>query len=148
VLSKEKELTVSVLVWPPKTVALFSAVVALKAVQGLPFSYSRQYRLASKYEVQSVFEAKPRKVSRQYLLILYTPNQLEHARLGIIAGKQHLRRAVDRNRVRRIIRESFRHTKEKLKGMDVLVMIRSRCAQFETKVIRNEIDNLWQTIEC
>ena len=120
----------------------------LKAVKGLQFSYSRKYRLASKYEVQSVFAAKPRKVSRQYLLVLYTPNQLPYARLGIIAGKQHLRRAVDRNRVRRVIRESFRQTKAALAGVDLIVMIRSSCSALETKTIRNDIDNLWQAIQC
>ena len=120
----------------------------LKAAKGLPFSYSRKYRLASKHEVQSVFAAKPRKVSRQYLLILYTPNQLSHARLGIIAGKQHLRRAVDRNRVRRVIRESFRQTKDLLNGLDLIVMIRSGCSAVETKTLRTDIDNLWQAISC
>ena len=119
-----------------------------KAAQGLPYSYSRKYRLASKVEVQSVFAAKPKKISRQYLLVLYTPNQLHHARLGIIAGKQHLRRAVDRNRVRRIIRESFRQQKETLKGFDVIVMIRSSCRALEANVIRNDIDHLWQAISC
>ena len=119
-----------------------------KAVKGLPYSYSRKYRLASKQEVQSVFAARPKKVSRQYLLILYTPNQLDYARLGIIAGKQHLRRAVDRNRVRRVIRESFRQTKAALSGLDLIVLIRSSCSKVETKTIRNDIDHLWQTIQC
>ena len=117
-----------------------------KAAQGLQYSYSRQYRLASKNEVQSVFAAKPKKVSHNYLLILYTPNQLDHARLGLIVGKQHLRRAVDRNRVRRIIRDSFRLQKDQLRGLDLVVMIRSNCSKLETKQIRNDIDHLWQTI--
>ena len=128
--------------------ALFSAVVVRKAVKGLPYSYSRKVRLASKYEVQSVFAAKPRKVSHQYLLVLYTPNQLSYARLGIIAGKQHLRRAVDRNRVRRVIRESFRHTMATLNGLDLIVMIRAKCSTVDTKTLRNDIDNLWRTIQC
>ena len=135
-------------VWLPRTVVQYLAAVVQKAAKGLPFSYSRQYRLASKREVQSVFTAKPKKVSRQYLLVLYMPNQLSYARLGIIAGKRHLRRAVDRNRVRRVIRESFRHAKEKLKGQDLIVMIRSTCSALDSKTIRNDIDNLWQAISC
>jgi ribonuclease P protein component len=119
-----------------------------KAAQGLLYSYSRKYRLTSKDEVQSVFAAKPRKVSHQYLLVLFIPNQLDHARLGLIVGKQHLRRAVDRNRVRRIIRDSFRLQKDLLKGLDLIVMIRSNCRNLETKQIRSDIDHLWQTIQC
>lgn len=135
-------------VWQLKTVVQYLPAVVPKAAQGLPFSYSRKYRLASKREVQSVFAAKPKKISRQYLLVLYIPNQLTYPRLGIIAGKQHLRRAVDRNRVRRIIRESFRHEMEKLKGLDLIVLIRSSCSTVETKTLRNDIDNLWQSIQC
>jgi ribonuclease P protein component len=114
----------------------------------LPFSYSRKYRLASKHEVQSVFAAKPRKVSRPYLLVLFTPNQFSYARLGIIAGKQHLRRAVDRNRVRRIIRESFRQSMANLQGLDLVVMIRAGCSAVDSKTLRNDIDHLWQAIQC
>lgn len=128
--------------------ALSSAVVVRKAVKGLPYSYSRKYRLATKDAVQSVFAAKPRKVSHQYLLILYTPNQLSYARLGIIAGKQHLRRAVDRNRVRRILRESFRQTKATLAGLDLIVMIRSGCSKVDARTLRKDIDGLWQAIQC
>lgn len=120
----------------------------LKAAQGLPFSYLRKYRLASKREVQSVFAAKPKKISRNYLLVLYVPNQLDYARLGIIVGKQHLRLAVDRNRVRRLIRESFRHERLKLKGLDLIVMIRAKCSSLDSKTIRNHVDNLWLSILC
>lgn len=119
-----------------------------KAAQGLPYSYSRKYRLASKQEVQSVFAAKPKKFSHLYLLVLLKPNQLSYPRLGIIVSKQHIRRAVDRNRVRRIIRESFRHQRDKLKGLDLIVMIRAQCAKFDSKTIRNDIDYLWQAIPC
>lgn len=119
-----------------------------KAAKGLPYSYSRRYRLTAKHEVQSVFDAKPKKVSRQYLLVLYTPNQLSYARLGIIAGKQYLRHAVDRNRVRRVIRESFRHARAALKGLDLIVMIRSGCSSVDTKTLRSDIDQLLQAIQC
>ncbi|HTM64213.1 MAG TPA: ribonuclease P protein component [Gammaproteobacteria bacterium] len=119
-----------------------------KAAKGLPYSYSRRYRLAAKHEVQSVFAAKPKKVSRQYLLVLYTPNQLPYARLGIIAGKKHLRHAVDRNRVRRVIREGFRHARAMLKGLDLVVMIRSECSSVDTKTLRSDIDHLLQAIQC
>jgi len=127
-------------------VVQYWAAVVRKAVKGLPFSYSRKYRLATKAEVQSVFADKPGKISRKYLLVLYKSNQLPYARLGMIVGKKHLRRAVDRNRVRRVIRESFRHEREKLKGLDFVVMIRSDCSLLENQAIKNEIGNVWQAI--
>ena len=38
----------------------------------------------------------------------YMPNALEHARLGLIVGKKTARRAVQRNYMKRVLRELFR----------------------------------------
>ena len=46
-------------------------------------------------------------------------------RLGVIAGKRVLRRAVDRNRAKRVIRESFRCAKVGLPAVDIVVQVRS-----------------------
>lgn len=108
-------------------------------------NFSRTYRLVSKQDFQSVF-AKPLKVSRRNLLALFCANPLSHPRLGIIIAKHHLKRAVDRNRFRRVIRESFRHHKESLKGLDIIVLIRSECSALDNKALRDDIDKLWQAI--
>jgi ribonuclease P protein component len=107
--------------------------------------FSRKYRLANKQEFQFVF-AKPYKITRKHLLILYRPNLEEHARLGIIIGKHHVKQAVDRNRLRRIVRESFRHHKDMLKGLDIIVLMRSECTPLGMKALRDDIDNLWHTL--
>lgn len=118
--------------------------------------FPRAHRLVSKLDFQFVF-AKPYKVTRQYLLALYRPNQKPHARLGVVIKKDHVRRAVDRNWLRRMIRESFRHHQEKLKGLDIIVVMRSQCTSAlgpifkqngtdwmrEKKKLRDNIDNLW-----
>ena len=44
------------------------------------------------------------------------------ARLGLIVSKRMLPRAVDRNRAKRVIRESFRHAVE-LPAMDIVVRV-------------------------
>jgi len=109
------------------------------------YEFSRLYRLVKKHEFQSVF-AKSGKVTHKYLLALYKPNQQSHARLGIIIAKHHVKLAVNRNRLRRHIRESFRHHKEALKGLDIIVLMRSECTPLDNHVIRNDIDRLWQKL--
>lgn len=120
------------------------------------FDFSRAHRLASQSDFQFVF-AKPYKVSRKYLLALYRPNQRSDVRLGIIIKKQLVSCAVDRNRLRRVIRESFRNHQEKLKGLDIIVLMRSQCtpvihSAFKgsqadlkrgKKVLRDDIDQIW-----
>jgi len=63
--------------------------------------------------------------------------------LGIIIAKHHLKRAVDRNLMRRLVRESFRQHKETLKGLDIIVLLRSKCTPLDKKALRDDIDNLW-----
>ncbi len=46
------------------------------------------------------------------------------SRLGLAVSKKAVRRAVDRNRVKRMVRESFRKEREALRGLDVVVVAR------------------------
>ena len=118
-----------------------------KAVQDSvhKLNFPRTHRLVSKHDFQSVF-AKPAKTTRNYLIALYKPNQQSYARLGVIIGKRHYKRAVDRNQLRRIIRESFRHQHEAIKGLDIIVMLRSRTDIKNKKAIRDNIDTLWPSL--
>lgn len=108
------------------------------------YEFSRKNRLKSKRDFQSVF-AKPRKVQKKYLVALYQPS-LEHSRIGIIINKHHVKLAVDRNQIRRIIRDSYRHNKEALKGLDIIVLIRSECTPLDKKALRGNIDKIWEDL--
>lgn len=55
-------------------------------------------------------------------------NEVEMARLGLIVGKRMLPRAVDRNRAKRVIRESFRQAGP-LPAMDIVVRVAVPAAQ-------------------
>lgn len=62
-------------------------------------------------------------------------------RLGLIVGKRCLRRAVDRNRAKRVIRESFRHAPD-LPTFDIVV----RVAVTGTEVSRDVVDELFAAL--
>lgn len=109
------------------------------------FEFSRNYRLLSKHDFQSVF-ATSNKATQKYLLALYKSNQKPYARLGIIVAKRYIKLAVNRNRLRRLIRESFRHHQEALKGLDIIVLMRSEWSPLDNKALRVNIDNLWQKL--
>ena len=51
-------------------------------------------------------------------------NAVECARLGIVVGKKNLPRAVDRNTLKRIVREAFREHRSALPPCDIMIRLR------------------------
>jgi ribonuclease P protein component len=51
-------------------------------------------------------------------------NAASGARLGVVVSRRFLPRAVDRNALRRIVREAFRRKRRELPAADVLIRLR------------------------
>ena len=83
--------------------------------------FSKRVRLLQPDEFSRVFKKAHRSSDRQ-LTILAAPNDLGFPRLGLAISKKHAKRAVDRNRIKRLIRESFRLNQASLPAADFVVM--------------------------
>jgi ribonuclease P protein component len=108
-------------------------------------SFPRQHRLLNKAEFKSVFDESA-KVSQRYLLALFKTNNAGKGRLGIIVGKRVARLAVERNQIKRVVRESFRVIQEQLQGLDIVVIARQQCDSLDKVQLREGIDKLWQRL--
>jgi ribonuclease P protein component len=82
--------------------------------------FSRRQRLLKAAEFEAVF-AHRCAVRSEHFQVLARPNDLGHARLGMVVSKRLFPRAVDRNRERRQIREAFRGLAAELPGLDLVV---------------------------
>jgi ribonuclease P protein component len=51
-----------------------------------------------------------------------------------------------RNRIRRVIRESFRHHRQTLPNLDILLIARSASANQTNPVLRADLERLWQQL--
>ena len=71
---------------------------------------------------------------------------LDGARLGMAVSRKVSKHAVVRNRIRRLIRETFRLTRAQLPSVDVLVIARTSTAALENPVLRAELALLWQRL--
>ena len=54
--------------------------------------------------------------------VLYRDNGKRAPRLGLAVSKKNCRQAVGRNRIKRIVRESFRLNQNRLPGIDIVVL--------------------------
>lgn len=109
-------------------------------------NFPREARLLNSKQYQSVFDRVDHKVSNKNLLLLSSINGLIISRLGLIISKKKLKRAVDRNRVKRIARESFRFKQSHMIGLDILVLSRNDLASLSNRELRNMFDHLWLKI--
>lgn len=74
-------------------------------------------------------------------------NQRDHARLGLAIATRVFGTAVARNRVKRIIRESFRLHQCALPAVDITVSARDAARSASAAQLRSSLDKCWKRIE-
>ena len=94
-----------------------------------PASLGAERRLPDKAAFDRVFEAPDLRLRRHPFSLFARHNATGPARLGLVVGKRHARRAVDRNRLRRIVREHFRVAL--IARCDIIVLARPGAANVD-----------------
>jgi len=111
-------------------------------------AFARRYRLTKTDEFSSVFGF--RKAIRGKLLMLhYQPRGegFSNARLGVVVGKKLLKRAVDRNRVKRVIREQFRRLRPQLPPVDLVVRLAVKPGPLDGKALAGDFLALLEKLQ-
>jgi ribonuclease P protein component len=93
-----------------------------------------------------VFRQCQRKAADRYMTVLAIPGEQDHARLGITVSIRNAGGAVRRNRIKRVIRESFRHHQQRLAGWDLVVVVRRGIAARSNQQLFTALHNHWRTI--
>ena len=97
--------------------------------------FPRRIRLLAAREYQRVF-AQPERSSDAFLNVIARSNDQGYARLGLAISRKVAPRACQRNRIKRLIRESFRVEASQLPGIGIVVMARSSAVQCSNDEIR------------
>jgi ribonuclease P protein component len=108
--------------------------------------FGKNRRLATAADFERVFGGQPIRISDSHFLILAKPNSLTYPRLGLVIAKKHLRLAVERNRIKRCIRESFRHHQVELSKLDIIVLSRKDMGQLSNAVLFDRLKHQWQRL--
>jgi ribonuclease P protein component len=98
--------------------------IEFQQVTNINQSFGKSLRLLNADDFKPIFDNAPVRTSHQHFLILARINQYEHPRLGLVIAKKHLRFAVQRNQMKRLIRESFRKHQHQLHNLDIIVLSR------------------------
>ena len=106
------------------------------------FSLSPELKLLTADNYKNVF-AKAERFGNRSFTVLARENGLDHARLGLAISKKCAKRAVDRNRIKRIFRESFRLNQHKLPSVDIIAMCKPSAILLDSVEMRKQIDIQW-----
>jgi len=78
--------------------------------------------------------------------VLGKNNNLGYARLGMAISMKMAGNAVRRNRLKRAVRESFRHADNTLPAIDFVVMAKAGAAMADRSKLRHSLDRHWQKV--
>ena len=107
--------------------------------------FARDKRLLKPGDFKRVFDQAVRS-GDAFLTVFARPNSLGVARLGLAISKKQLKLAVDRNRIKRLVRESFRRHQTRLRGLDIVVMARAGIKTQSNQQILQSLERHWQRV--
>lgn len=113
------------------------------AARAKRFQFSRNERLPDKAAFSRVFANARRSRDRSFT-VLFRKTQNAEARLGLAVAKKNCRLAVARNRLKRIIRESFREHQSILGGLDIVVMNNKGAESMSNRELFKSLAAHWQ----
>jgi len=113
-----------------------------------PARFLRFQRLCRESQFGRVFR-HPIRVKGYAFIVMAAPQApRRRARLGLAVARRNARLAVQRVRLKRIVRESFRRHQDRLYGLDLVVMTRPSAVSLEAAKLRAELTQHWETLVC
>ena len=109
--------------------------------------FKSKHKLTKATEFKRVFK-KPVVSSDACFRVLAREGQGENSRLGMAVSRQVDKNAVGRNRIKRVIRESFRQQFSGSKGpFDIVVLPRRETASICNKELFRSLQSHWSRLE-
>lgn len=82
-----------------------------------------KHRLKSPRQIENVFK-KGKSTRSGFLFLKYCPNKFRNSRIAFSVGVKFSKKAVDRNRAKRILRSEMKKNLSKLKpGFDIVIFL-------------------------
>jgi ribonuclease P protein component len=108
------------------------------------YSFPAKLKIKKNNEIKQLFRQK--KIAQNSLVIFSKQNNLSYPRLAVTITKKNIRTAVARNRIKRIIKESFRLHQNIIQGFDVIVKVYKEAGLLTNKEISQCLKKLWEKL--
>lgn len=121
----------------------------LKAPMPGRLTLPARLRLRRKRDFDAAY-ARGRRLGDGFFAVTVTSNDTGAPRLGLSVAVRVAGGAVERNRIRRLIRESFRLHQEQFPALDLVVSARPKARDAAAPVLRASLAALWKKVgdEC
>ncbi|WWO95537.1 MAG: ribonuclease P protein component [Candidatus Dasytiphilus stammeri] len=109
------------------------------------YKFPKKLRLLKSKDFNLVLQ-QSMKINRSPIILYYCRNHYKFARLGLIINKYNIPLAYQRNRIKRLIRESFRLNQNELPSMDFVIIIKKKVDLMKNQKIVEILQTVWE--EC
>jgi ribonuclease P protein component len=108
-------------------------------------SFRPAYRLCKTDEYSSVFAFR-KAVKGRFFVLHYKPSSLVTSRFGVVVAKKLVRRAVQRNLIKRLARDIFRNVRATLGMHDLILRVHSTVASASRSDLREDMQLLFRRL--
>lgn len=106
-----------------------------------PLSFPPFRRIRERPDFQKVFRKGKRLYSSVFILY-YRLNEFSYSRMGAVTSKKNVRRAVQRNKIKRVAREVFRHHQKDLISIDIVLVAKKNASEASKDELRECLEKL------
>jgi len=110
------------------------------------YGFSKNSRLLTAADFKAVFSNAQFRISCRHFLVLAICSDRLNPKVGLVIAKKHVSLAVQRNRIKRLIRDSFRLHRELLSNLELVVLARKDADKLDNEQITKTLSGLWQEL--
>jgi ribonuclease P protein component len=110
-----------------------------------PSRFGANLRLRSKPQFDAVY-AGGRRIDDRFFALRIKANGLSHPRVGLAVAVKTAGNAVKRNRLRRLVKESFRLVQHELPAVDIVVAAKFPAAEAPATSLHASLATLWKRV--
>ncbi len=112
----------------------------------MSFRLTKKHRLLKSSDFKHVFDGTEIKAGSRHLSFLGCSTDLGHARIGLVISKKNAGISVQRNRIKRLSREVFRHRNSDLPSIDIVLIAKHGVSALSNPDILALLNRLFDTM--